>query len=308
MTTRRTLLSFAAAAPAAAVLAAAAPAAAHGGRYVEELALPNGFAPEGIAIGREPYAYVGSLADGSVYRADLRTGEGRILVAATGAPAVGLHLSGHRLYVAGGPGGGARVVDARTGGLLAAYHFTDEESFVNDAVVTDRAAYFTDSFRPAMYVLPFGRGGRLPGQDEVYEVPLTGDLVHRPGGWNANGIERTPDGRSLLVVQMDTGGLYRVDARGRTSAVDVGGADLTGGDGLRRDGRTLYVAQSANRVSVLRLNRSGSRAELRRVITDARFDSPTTTALHKGRLYVVNARFDQEPGPGVAYRVVSVPS
>ncbi len=36
--------------------------------------LPEGFQPEGIAIGPGPHAYFGSRATGDVYRADLRTG------------------------------------------------------------------------------------------------------------------------------------------------------------------------------------------------------------------------------------------
>ena len=41
-------------------------------------------------------------------------------------------------------------------------------------------------------------------------LPLTGDLVFQDG-FNVNGIERTPDGTGLLVVQTNTGLLFRVD-------------------------------------------------------------------------------------------------
>jgi uncharacterized repeat protein (TIGR03943 family) len=47
--------------------------------YDESSPLPNGFLPEGIAIGSRPYAYMGSRANGAIHRTDLRTGEGEIL-------------------------------------------------------------------------------------------------------------------------------------------------------------------------------------------------------------------------------------
>ena len=45
--------------------------------YPDEIALPNGFLPEGITIGKRPIAYLGSRANGDIYAADLRTGEGQ---------------------------------------------------------------------------------------------------------------------------------------------------------------------------------------------------------------------------------------
>ncbi|MER7835876.1 hypothetical protein ABTY98_08160 [Streptomyces sp. NPDC096040] len=61
---------------------------------------PNGWQPEGIAIGAAPYAYLGSLTDGSIYRADLRTGTGKVISTGPGTPAVGLELDARgRLYL-----------------------------------------------------------------------------------------------------------------------------------------------------------------------------------------------------------------
>ena len=58
--------------------------------------------------------------------------------------------------------------------------------------------------------MPLGRGAvsRIRGDVEV--VPLGGDYVHQPG-FNLNGIARTPDGDALLVVQSNTGLLFRVE-------------------------------------------------------------------------------------------------
>src|SRR4051812_36463484 len=74
------------------------------------IALPNGFRPEGIAIGGKRVS-PGPLADGDIYAADLRTGKGRVLSQGPGTPPVALKVDGRRLWVAGGPAGNGRVVD-----------------------------------------------------------------------------------------------------------------------------------------------------------------------------------------------------
>ncbi len=48
--------------------------------YPDEIALPNGWLPEGIVTGHGPAIYSGSRANGAIYAANLRTGEGEILV------------------------------------------------------------------------------------------------------------------------------------------------------------------------------------------------------------------------------------
>ncbi len=52
--------------------------------FPTELALPDGFLPEGIAIGASPYAFFGSRADGDIYRVNLVTGEGSTSARAPG--------------------------------------------------------------------------------------------------------------------------------------------------------------------------------------------------------------------------------
>ncbi|WP_282701600.1 superoxide dismutase [Streptomyces sp. CC219B] len=305
---RRGLLTAGAVAAGAAL--AGPPAAAAGRPAV--IPLPDGFRPEGITIGGGPYAYLGSLGDGSIYRADLRTGAGRIVSTGPGTPSVGLKLDDRgRLFVAG-RGEGARVVDARSGEILASYVLsTTTPTFANDVFLTPGAAWFTDSFRPALYALPLGRHGRLPGADDVVTIPLGGAWSQVPGEVvNANGITRTPDGSALLVVQSGVGALHRVDPRtGITELVDLGdAAPLTNGDGLLLIGRTLYVVQNRqNAVDVFTLAADGRSGVFRRRITDPAFDVPTTVAAHRDRLYLPNARFTTTPTPGTTYDIVSVP-
>src|SRR4051812_10372759 len=115
---RRRLLALGAAVPAACLVhsRAGSALARSSGSFPGTLELPDGFQPEGIAIGQAPYAYFGSLAKGDIYRASLRTGEGKIISKGPGTPSVGLELD-HlgRLFVSGGPVGDARVVDTRSG-------------------------------------------------------------------------------------------------------------------------------------------------------------------------------------------------
>ena len=143
----------------------------------ETIALPNGFQPEGFTIGRGTGFYVGSLVDGAVFRGDLVTGRGSILVKGTaGTMKTGLKVDGrNRLWAASASGGGADVYDAGSGRLLAHYQFTsDPNTFVNDLIVTRDAVYFTDSMQPVLYVVPLGRGGRLPDQSAVRTLRLSG--------------------------------------------------------------------------------------------------------------------------------------
>lgn len=276
------------------------------GASTDVIGLPDGFQPEGIAIGPGGTAYVGSLANGDIYVFDVRTGEEIRTLDLPSGPSVGLKIDNRgRLFIAGGDTGEGRVVDAVTGEILASYPFTAEPSFVNDVVLTRDAAWFTDSQQAQLYKLPLGPGGALPEDFEV--VPLTGDWVQAPG-FNANGIAETPDHQALLVIQSSTGLLYRVDPEtGVATIVDLGGALLTNGDGLLVIGRTLYVAQNfANTVAVVSLDAAGTSGELVAEITDPDFQIPTTIARFGSGLYLPNARFDTEPTPDTEYSVVRI--
>ncbi|GAA3411676.1 hypothetical protein GCM10018952_21310 [Streptosporangium vulgare] len=295
------------AAPAAAAETRSTTSASHEKpAYPTEFPLPDGFQPEGIAIGPGAAAYFGSRATGAIYRADLRTGKGRIINTGPGTPSLGLKVDTRgRLFVAGGTGGDARVIDTRDGRVLASYRLATGSAFVNDVVLTHDAAYFTDSTNPVLYKLPFGRGGALPG--EAVKVPLSGDIVYATG-INANGIAQTPDREALLVVQSNTGKLFRVDpSTGVATLVDIGTESLANGDGLLLEGRTLHVVQnSLNTLTSLSLNRDATSGKAVRKLKDGRFDVPTTVAPFRDRLYLPNARFSTTPTPTTPYNVVAV--
>jgi sugar lactone lactonase YvrE len=281
------------------------------GPFEDVIALPDGFQPEGITIGPGGTGYVGSLADGDIYVFDVRTGAEITTLEGPGTPSVGLKIDNHdRLFIAGGPTGAARVVDAATGELLRSYTLTTGATFVNDVVVTRDAAWFTDSQQAQLYKLAFGPGGTLPDDDDpdaVDVVPLSGDWVQQ-AGFNANGIAETPDHQALLVIQSSTGILFRVDpATGVATAVELGDVDLSNGDGLLVVGRTLYVVQNfMNTVAVIRLDPAGTSGELVGGITHPAFQVPTTIARFGSGLYLPNARFDTPATPDTAYSVVRI--
>jgi sugar lactone lactonase YvrE len=280
-------------------LTAAAPATAGASKHFPtEFSLPNGWQPEGIAISGTT-AYFGSRADGSIYAADLRTGNGKVLAKGPGTPSLGLKVDDReRLWVAGGVGGDARVYDTRSGKLLATFQFATADTFVNDVVLTEKSAWFTDSRKAVLYEVPLNLKPHRT-------LALTGDLVVTPGATNLNGIVTGLDG-GLIVVQSNTGKLFRVDPRsGKSAEINLSGQTLTNGDGLLREGRQLYVVQNRlNKVARYTLSRDG--ATLAAARTDARFDVPTTVAAFGKRLYLPNARFSTPPTPETTYTVVAV--
>ena len=101
------------------VLAAGTMSGAAAATFPDTIPLPDGWLPEGIATGTGTTIYSGSRADGSIWKGDLRTGEGEILVDTDGRVAVGLKVDRGLLFVAGGGTGDAYVYDAGTGEEVA---------------------------------------------------------------------------------------------------------------------------------------------------------------------------------------------
>lgn len=298
---------------AAAALAAglALPAGAAPNAFPEVIDLPDGFQPEGIAVGGGPTAYAGSLADGSIVEVDLRTGEVTTLVDGTGGPAVGLSLSASAgvLYVAGGPGGTLTTYDTDTGEQLAQLQLADGDgAFVNDVTVTRDAAYLTNSSQAEYYRVALDAQGVPTG--EVETIALTGDW-EQVQGFNANGIDVTPDGSTLLIVNSTTGTLYAVDAdTGDATAITIDGATdtLVAGDGIELVGaRTVKVVRNRlNLVTTVRLSGDLSTGTTLSEVTDADFQVPTTIGSLGNTSWVVNARFGTAMTPDTTYTLVRV--
>jgi len=285
------------------------PAHANNAFFPTHFSLPEGFPPEGITISEwSPTAYFGSRLDGSIFQVNLVNGHGSILSVGPGTSSVGIKVDfRNRLFVAGGAAGDARVIDARDGDVLKSYQLGTGSTFINDEVITLDAVWFTDSLTPVLYKLPLGRHGALPEQDQIVRLPLSGDLVFG-AGFNSNGIVTSPDGRSLLVVQTNTGELFRVDPdTGVTRTVDLGGELLTAGDGLLRLGHTLFAVQNElNQVAKVELDSEGSRGRVIMRVTDPRLDTPTTVAAFGDRLYLPNARLNAPSTPTTTYDVMAI--
>ncbi|MBI5841841.1 MAG: SMP-30/gluconolactonase/LRE family protein [Chloroflexi bacterium] len=280
--------------------------------FPEVIFLPNGFQPEGIATGRGNTFYVGSIPTGAVYRGDLRTGKGEVLVPAQdGRRAIGLKFDKRSglLFAAGGTTGYAYIYNGETGANAAEIQLTAESSFINDVVVTKDAAYFTDSFQPVIYRVPLEKNGQLTDPPASEVISLGGDYQFTPGAFNANGIAVTPNGRTLFIVNSSQGALYSVDpATGEAALIDLGTGSVSNGDGILLHGKTLYVVQNTlNQVAVVKLESDFNSGTIEAAITSPLFRVPTTIARFGGSLYVVNARFGTPPTPDTEYEVVLVP-
>lgn len=268
--------------------------------------LPNGFQPEGIA-NSENFLYVGSIPTGAVYRADITTGAGSVLVPSqAGRAAIGIKLDRRgRIFVAGGATGKAFLYDAASGQDLAIYTLTQAQpTFVNDVILTSDAAWFTDSRNPVLYRVALPADGTLGGQEAVSTLTLSGDLQFTAGVTNLNGIASA--GAKLIVVQSNTGFLFTVDpVSGVTRKIDIGAETVLNGDGILLEGQTLFVVQNRlNLVAVVDLAPDLATGTVRTRISNPTFDVPSTITGAPTGLYAVNARFGVLVTPDTPYSVV----
>lgn len=285
---------------AATILLAGVAAAA---TFPAHIDLPDNYQPEGIASGKGSELFVGSIPTGEVRRINARTGAQEVVVAgAADRSAIGLKADNRRrLWVAGGPTGKAFVYSAKSGDELAQFQLApDTDTFVNDVVVTNKAAWFTDSFKPVLYKVARDLSG--------FET-LALDGFTPSGQFNLNGIEAAKRGKVLLAVQTEAGVLWRIDPKtGDSEPVDLDGASLANGDGLLLLGkRTLFVVQNfQNKIAVVRLSKDLRSGRVKREITSDDFDVPTTVARLGKRLYLPNARFTTPPTADTEYWVTQV--
>jgi sugar lactone lactonase YvrE len=282
--------------------------------------------PEGITEGPDGDFFVGSTADGTLFRivADRQEAE---VWSAGGADSrtelLGLHLDSRRRLVAcGGSTGRLFVIDVDTRALVASRSVPAATALLNDVVTDPQAAYITDSARPVVWRLPLDEDGRgAVGQPEVLV-----DLQAVGAGPDSflNGIVIDRDLGVLLVVAQGSGVLWRVDLDSRAaSRVDLGGASF-GADGmlLRRaaDGaRVLAGVTNAGEtretltfsVDLVQLHDGLRRGELvaQVPLPAERYDVPTTIAAAGDRLLVVCGQVlhPENPRPPFVVRAVDLP-
>ena len=286
--------------------------------WPEAIAMPTGWEGEGIELGKGHEFFVGansfsslfgphpvSWLAGAIYKGNLRTGVGDFLVAPTGKSASGLSYDPRTdyLYAATGFGDftemGVTVYDASSGDVITEITFGDGTGItINDCLVTRTGVYCTDSINPNLYKVVLEKGGRLPSTPVVEVIPMPGfEMV--VGGFNANGLVGNFDGKQLVIVNISSGVLYRVDtASGEASPLEIEGAEqlFPNGDGLYLDGRTLYILQNfQDKIAVVQLWGDLSGGEFIKNIPGEGEPNPlkiATTLIGFGNsLYAINTNF-----------------
>ena len=271
------------------------------------IVLPGATSAEGIATGAGPTFYAGDAFLGDIYRGNLRTGDVHLFVdAPSGRNALGIRvdLEHGLLFVAGGFTGQGYVYDLATGADVAQYQFgTPPGSIVNDVIVTDDAAWFTDSVQPHLYRVPIDADGSVGA---FTTLTVTGPAAHLSGAFNMNGIAVAGDG-TLLVAHYGDATVYTVDPETGASAA-IAGVNVPNVDGILFEAGRLWAVQNfSNQITELKLSGDLSSATVVRVITDPAFEVPTTVARWGNRLAAVNAKFDTGfPPTAATYDVVEV--
>lgn len=273
------------------------------------ISLPSGFGPDGISIARDRTIYVVSIQDGQIVRGNVNDTElTEVLVAGVAKRAGwGMELNPQEtiLIVAGGFAGTARTYDATTGDLVAEIVLTDT-GIVNDVIVTEDAAYFTNSSLPEIYEVPLDQDGNF--EDSFRLIPLSGDFGFEPDYFaNGNGIVSAGNG-ALIVNHSFLGKMYAIDiATGIANEIDLNG-DRVSSDGIALDGSRLYgVEAPENRVAELVLSSDTGEATVVARYSSEIFDFPTLIALDASYMYVVNGKLSTERGPTVPYEIIRLP-
>jgi Cu-Zn family superoxide dismutase len=283
---------------------ASAPEAQAAPEAIASYALPAEISyPEGVAF--DPAAgvlYTANAEDGTVVRLDPRTGQAAVLTKAgalfakTDASfpsALGVKFDGAgKLWIAGGRSGRIFVVNAADGSVFANLETkAPGAGLINDGALTAGGAFFTDSLRPVLWRVD--TSGSTPGQPEAW-LDLSKGPIQYGDGPNLNGIVATPDGKSLIVVQMNKGLLFHIDVATKAiEAIDLKGESLSGADGLLLDGDTLYVVrQTEGEIATVALAGDLKSGEVKARMRDAALAWPATAAKDGDRLLVVNTQFN----------------
>ena len=159
---------------------------------------------------------------------------------------------------------------------------------VNDVALTKDGAWFTDSFQPRLYFVPVSEAGVL---GSFVTLQLTGPAAEISGQFNLNGIQATPNGKTLIVAHSTNGELYTVDpVTGASATID--GVSVPSVDGIVLLGKRLWAVQNSNQVTRVQLSPHLTSGVIEEVIITDLFQVPATAARFGSRLAVVNAKFD----------------
>jgi Cu-Zn family superoxide dismutase len=273
--------------------------------------------PEGVAYdAASGYFYATSNTDGTVFRGSLNADTAEVFLPGgqdgrTAGTGLKVDAQG-RLFVCGAATGKMFVYDTRSKQLLGAFDSgAAPNTFINDVVVTPNGdAYFTDSRNPILYRVSTNAQGQLAFENWLN---FTGTALTYKEGFNINGITASADGRYLIVVQTNTGMLYRITvATKEVQPIDVGAETFTFGDGILLTGNVLHIARNQLALIVsVQLSADYLTGTVVSAMTDPSFAYPTTIALAGNRLLVANSQFNKR-GPNLTpelpFTIASVPA
>ena len=281
------------------------------GSVVQTFEIPGGGVfPESIGVDPATAdAYVGSLADGTLYRLPVAGGvEGWSPAGADERRSVaGVKVdSSGRLWAAGGYEGTLHVYDVSGHSLISRMDVGARPSCVNDiAFGRDGRAYITDSLISLLF--------RVEGDPFTLRpwVDLAEQGVPWAQGLNFNGIVLTPDGDHLVTCQTNLGRFWQITLEtGQVKEVALEGGPLPHCDGLALVASTLYVAVNArNQIAIVDLAEDGSAGMVTEMLRSDAFAFPTAIALRNEHMLVVNGQLDRMGGtPVLPFTVVMMNS
>ncbi len=254
--------------------------------------------PEGLTYSKKFKAiYTGSMMTGQLFAATKGTRRFNDLSmenTTKNIASLGMEEENGNLYVATGPNGTIEVFDIPTQKKINAYivpkGLSKDQIFINDVAINGKTKGFvTDSFRPVIYsFVPHSKNAEL----EVW-LDLENTGIQFKEGYNLNGIVLTKKAKYLLVIQTNTGKLYRIDTTTKeTIEVKLTGESLLYGDGLSIRKKKLYVALNVSgAVAKVDLNDDFSTGTV--TIVKEGFQFPTAVAVTGKKLYVLNSHLDK---------------
>ena len=273
--------------------------------------------PEGMGYDQENGDYfVGAIGGGAVLRGEIDDPTATIFSPAGAdgrTAALGARPDHGRVFVGSFGSGKIWIYNERTGKLIATLDTGMPSSVLNDfSFLRDGTAFATDSVNPFLWRITFSRNG-TPKLEKWLD--FTGTVFVYNSGFNADGIVTTENGRYLVVNQLSTGDLFRIDvATKAVTKIDVGGFDLTNADGMDIDGQSLYVVRNANaQIVKVDLSADFSTGAVDTITTSPAFLFPTAAVVvgtgdghghgHDGesdssKLLVLNAQLDKLFGGG----------
>lgn len=265
----------------------------------------NELYPEGLAYNtKEKVFYVSSLHYGKIGKVNTKGDYTEFITDSELVSTIGIHLNRRQnlLYVCVSDPGVAVNTNAATQMKLAKVIVFDVETgnrkfvadlgalnakggnFANDlGFDTKGNAYVTNSASPIIYKI------NTKGEASIF---ATSDNWKKEG-FNLNGIVSHPNGY-LIVVQSNTGELYKVSLKNPKEITKVKTDLFLGGDGLILNGKNELVVISNSRKEVYKINSTDDFATATLTKTEAtELEFPTTGVYVNGKYYILNAKLNE---------------